>query len=437
LKKEGIFIKILKKVFSLESLFAIYLFAGYIKTSIGSTIDLTLLLLVVTFIGAFLRLKKADFQIHKNYLYPIFFYLFVLFAMIVSLLYTPSDSFAYEKVIRFAIINGWCILGPLFIIRDLESLKKFFVGIIVVAMMMAVAFFTDYDPLAGGFNSALGSNYLSLARASTMGFLILITLFLFIKNNVLKFIVLASSIIFAIPLLESGGRLPVIILGLVLLIFPITFFKIEKNDIKISKKIIPYVGSFIVIISGVTFLIYNGYAGTLINRLLLMFEAENGGASVGTRTDLLLLAIDMAKQNLLFGNGIGSFSYFLFGYDGDHNPHNMYVEYMAEIGIAPAVLWFAFVLVSVIRAVKTFKVAQQKLMFTMLLIVSSFWILNSFISSSIIGDKMLNAFVTLLFITPTLLKKNYQEKQLLKSKATTKITIQKTTQTGDFLETLQ
>ena len=80
-----------------------------------------------------------------------------------------------------------------------------------------------------------------------------------------------------------------------------------------------------------------------IIRFSVLFTSS-GGESVSTRYHLYSQAINMFSENILLGNGLGSFGIYVTGFDVKLYPHNILLELLSEAGIISVFIFSIFIL---------------------------------------------------------------------------------------------
>ncbi|OMP66631.1 O-antigen ligase family protein [Domibacillus epiphyticus] len=395
--------KYFKWIISGEFLFALFLSAGTFKTVIPiHFIDITLLLLLITVLIAIKRIITKNFKFYKVSIVPIFVFVFLVMIAVCSMYYSPSGLYAIDKILRLSVITSWCFIGPFFLFKNNDSIKKFLLALILLALVMAFDIITG-PTTSGDFKGSLGSSYLVLAQINTMGLLILLGIFIFSKKEkVIKILLITLMVIVTIPIIQSGARGPVLILFVIMTILFFSMFKFRKQEVLISKKIVPMVLILTIFLFSVLYLIQQGYAETLLYRLEVIVNQDGGGESVNGRTDRISVAITMAKESFLLGKGIGSFPIYYNGLDIDDYPHNTYLEFLSELGMIGLILFIIINIISVRNGYKDYKKNGLNNINAPIFLVSIFWFFNSNISGSINGDKFFFAFLAILILLPVL-----------------------------------
>lgn len=403
--------KYMKWLISVEFLFSLFVYSGYFKGSLPFiSFDITIFLLILTFLMAISQNIKSGFKINKQYLLPIILFITIQFIMMFSLYYTPSTINSIEKTGIFITITSWCFIGSFFIIKDWESIKKFLLGVFMVTLIMSLSAFFNTS-INGGFVGAFGTdNYIPLARASSVSIIILLSFYLTSKHNIyLRLFSLFLSLILIIPLLQSGARLSVVVMMIVIAIIPLFLINFTISEfLTINNRMKSFIPLLALIGLSLYITIYKGYAETLIMRINVLNGQIASGSNIAGRSDRIDKGLDMVKDSYFLGKGIDSFSVYYSGIDFD-TPHNIYIEYLAELGFVALIIFLIIVIIAFYNGLKSYKkTGESFLMFTML-IIFLFWLINSFGSSSINGDRMFYSVLSIMYMTPYMKKNNISE----------------------------
>ena len=118
---------------------------------------------------------------------------------------------------------------------------------------------------------------------------------------------------------------------------------------------------FMLILGGVVLFIIGCQFVPELANFVIRFQqtAEAGDITLG-RLDNSVVAIELFKKNALFGIGWDAFKYYYQGIYGTLlNVHNVYVQVLAENGLFGAVPFYAFFIISFVRAVKYLYVLRK------------------------------------------------------------------------------
>lgn len=391
-------VKYVKWALSPEFLFGLYLVAGNFKAAVTFIpIDLTILLLVVTIMASVYRQHKLGYKLPKYYIAPMVAFLVIQIAAVTSLAYTSGTTYTLEKTIRFIVISAWCYYGSFFLIKNKTSIWKIITGIVTVSLITGIS-----GLLVPG--EVFGTNYLSVAGITAVGSLVFVSYFIFSNRSTIKRVLsLLVGLVLAVSMMDTGGRLPVIVFSLVLLSLPFMFIKIKRDDIIINKNIKYLFLLLVTTALALPYFISNGYGQTLMYRLNVMFNESGGGASVSGRLDRLNIGLQMAQNSNLMGMGINSFPSVYNGLPTD-TPHVIFVEILAELGLVALLAFMLIVSLSIYRSFRAFQLKKEKLLVYTVLVVWMYLLANSFASSGLISSKLLFAFLSITIVLPRILK---------------------------------
>jgi hypothetical protein len=211
-----------------EWFFALFPFAGYYKGDprlafIQTHLDLTLLFLILSFQVFFHRLLIKPFtqKILAGFIKVAALFLLLASCLLGGLLISQSTGYGLDKTLRFIVLTGWAFFGTAFLITDFQSLRRFSWAVVIIATVMAIDALLHYPGIGKvAFVSALGSNYIALARAGGFGLLTTLTFLLPIERGPLvrlSLLVMAALQFWAA--LSAGARRPVSALILAFLDF--------------------------------------------------------------------------------------------------------------------------------------------------------------------------------------------------------------------------
>lgn len=393
-------------------MFALFLFSGYFKTALGplqSKIDLTLLLLALSFMIAVKRLYQRPVVDQR---YAVSWFLFILLACMASFSLSYSSSYAYglDKSLRFMIITGWSFFGVFLLIRTKESAQRFFHGVVIVSTALAGFALMELNSRLGvnymGTIAAVGSDYLSLGRTAGIGVLLLITFCLYNEKLTFKskslFFVLLLFVLTA--LIVSGSRMPLIATGFCIIFILFYSFRLKGKKIMVNSGF-AYISAFsVVAIFAGLYAYAHGFFDTIIHRMTMLIERPDGGNSAAARMERFDAAIQMFNAKSFLGNGIGSFAVEFSGRDTRSYPHNIFLEFMSELGIVGVMAFIMLIALALFYGVVVYKKANHYFDSLQLTIVIGFvfMLLNANVSGDINDNRMLFTFISLLLVSPFL-----------------------------------
>lgn len=311
-------------------IYVVFLLSGIIKSltlSINIPFDLTLMTgcyLSLVIISVFI---KGKFSINHN-IFISTLLLFTLYLVIAfNVLYKGNNALGWSKFL-YSITNIIAFIFP--VIYGLSK-KVFYKSFILISLIFGVINLYVLNFLTYEMRIALEVNSVYLSIGLVLGFSIFLTM------NYEKKYSLINLLFFPLLLLlvASSARGPLIFYFLTLI--TITSLYLPMNTFKFNKiKTLSY--GITTLLLCILFYIYSEsfeaseFLSQTTSRMSLLF-AENKGESVTIRYFLFDKAIDMFSENLFFGNGFGTFGYFVYGEYLKLYPHNIILELVSEIGM--------------------------------------------------------------------------------------------------------
>jgi len=386
-----------------EWLFALFLFAGYYKPDprlafIQARVDITLLFLILSLLVFLYRLfgKPSAQRIPSGFAKVAALFLLLAACLLGGLLITQSEGYGLEKTTRFIVLTGWAFYGAAFLITGVSSLRRFSWAIVTISTAMAIDAVLAYSGrwhLA--FVTALGSNYIALARSTGLGFLTTVAFLLPTGKRFLGRLLLSGVAALQLwALLSSGARGPVLALILsILLFFALSVrgfarLRIERFALRFGVLVLFVFVAFAVI--------GQELFSTLIFRSQVALT--EGGTSVMTRLSLYQSAIELWANSPIWGNGTGRFGIAIEGQDIRSYPHNIVLELGAEVGFIGVLVFAMMIGATFVKPLVTLG-AQRGLAKTAtryLLVACCFALANAMVSGDINDNRMLFTWIALL-----------------------------------------
>jgi len=391
-----------------EWFFALFLFAGYYKADprlsfIQRYIDLTLLFLLLSFLVFLYRLLRGFLtqKVPAGFVKVAIFYLLLASCFLGGLLITQGEGYGFDKAMRFVMLTGWAFFGTAFLITDYLSLRRFSWAIVIISTVMAIDALSNYPGVGKvSFVTALGSNYIALARAGGFGLLATLAFLLPTERRPLaKLCLWVMAILQTLATLSAGARGPVLALGVSLLCFfalSVRGFPHLRVD-RFSWRLGVVLFIALVLIGTVGQEIFS----TLFFRTQVLMT--HLGESALTRLHLYEEAFRLWASSPVWGVGTGGFAMAVTGSALVRAyPHNIILELGAETGLLGvlffvAMVWMAFSIgFAALRNSGRFARATVRY----LLVAGCFALLNAMVSGDINDNRMLFTLVGLLSCTP-------------------------------------
>jgi len=326
-------------IFSTETVFTVFLFAGVYKTAEfldWFPVDLTAFFAALTCIATVNYLYNCNYTIQLRSLVIISIFLLFTIYSILSGVWSPSTDYYFSKSFRLLFITSLALIVPAIVISS--SRKRLWrAGAITMVLGLPVASETIRLGFLNGFSTVpvpLNAGYLIAGRLLGFGILILVFYVLFIQPSKFKTTIsLCLGGMYFLALLILGARGPLIatVCSLLLLIS----FVHSYNVIKLTKSVaVGYIVATPIVI-GILITI----AGPLRSVRRLGLILQGGGNSLQSRLDMYSFVIqNIDFPSIIIGNGLGSFAVIYFSQDSQSYPHNILLEALFELGIVGLII---------------------------------------------------------------------------------------------------
>jgi O-antigen ligase len=332
-------------VFSFETFFALFMFAGSFKSdarfSVGP-INLTFLFLMVTIAWFIILMAKRRIRITWTSAALLMSWVAIITFSLSGLTWTPSVSYGKTKLALMATLGTWSLcVGTFCIGPDRKRVVRFLSAALVLSIWMsfetAIAFF--FSGLRGNLN-ILGTNYLSIGRVIGIGATAALWLLVYhARSSPVKAVLFVIFCFQMMALSVLGGRGPLLSAAFTVLLT--WYLTIEmRSDFRLKRVVRTRVFFFLVI--GVfLFVVFlpqaQGILRTVSRLSAIIGAGEN--SSVGMRKSLYLTALRLWLAHPLLGCGIGSFPVLAGLGDIRAYPHNIILELLIELGLVGLVLF--------------------------------------------------------------------------------------------------
>jgi len=392
--------------------FGLFLVAGYFKADprleniLPDFLDFTVFLGLIVGFSILLNIIKRQFKlpwISSNFFIP---YFLLVISMLASLLYTESSVYGQDKFLRFVIITTLAAFGPMFLLENRKRMHYFFYALIGTSTLMVIdsIISTWGKP---GVHTAFGSNYLALGRITGITSLIVLYYFLLLRKGKKKKIFWALLLVLNLfGLLYSGGRAPVIVFIITLLLLGLIALapKVSMNKFKLIK-----ITSLFLLISFLIFILSPEPFLKIFLRVRIMLTQEKGGISISKRLNSYKSAIRAFYERPILGLGIGGFGIYHSGIDGRLYPHNILLEIGSELGILGLIsftLLIGFCFFYLINLRKKHREKEKYFLITTILALFIFMLMNTSVSGDINDNRVFFVWLGVAYSLQTILGKD-------------------------------
>jgi|TARA_B100001964_G_scaffold241858_1_gene315232 O-antigen ligase len=336
------------------------MFTGVVKGYIlavfpmTSAVDITIILVLITWAGLAKRLLEGSFAIDKE-LYTVF-WLFTLFALFVlfSAFYTPSPHYGWLKAARFSLITFTMFLAPLVFLKTQEDSSFLTKSFNVFIATMTVLFIGKliYVVITGGLLGYLvritftGINPIGPARVMSIGAGIALVYMFHLRNQInwkyglIVFVMILGTI-------TTGSRGPLLSFFIGGSLYLLLFEPFHR------RRLLLYTGVGISIIIVLLLLLPENLTYRFLNISTGDYVMTQTGikrySTVASRLDFWTMSLNAwisSIKNFFFGLGSGGFSSLFIWRDFRWYPHNFIFEIIVEFGLVGFLLLSSFLMKS-------------------------------------------------------------------------------------------
>ena len=314
----GFVVAAVYSLLNIEIFLVFVVYAGAIKSTylniLPKFVDMTVFFLFLFLVGLILHLIFNKRKIPDIYLFDVVV-LFILFAVFIGFLNTPSKTFLYglEKLLRFLFLSlPFFYISRMFEDRDLKKIVLFF-GLFGGIFSLAV--FLYYEDFVVMIHS--GVNYLPVAKMAGISLIFNLYLFINEKGLIKKLLFLLLTVFSLLMLFKANSRGAILFSFGVLLIY--SWFILKDKKIYFIVLAVTITVSAIVVFT---------ISPDSFRRFFLLF-GRHKGFSVSTRLTMYKLSLKLIQKFWFTGIGLGGFAkYHYLKY-----PHNILFEFFVECGL--------------------------------------------------------------------------------------------------------
>jgi O-antigen ligase len=382
-------------LFSFETLFVLYLFAGQYKKDetllhYFNPPDLTPIMFAATAgVGLFIFCINK-FEINKQALGLITIFLsFVCYAGI-SLSWSSSLDYGKTKIIYLGCQNLWnLVAAAIIIVPNRQRLNRLMFGILIMSLIYVVMSLAVIG--RGGTEVAMDTNgvgYDGMSFVISSGIPVLVCYMIdYSRSRSDRTLSFGLCSFYFIILLFVGHRgfLVSSVIGMLFLLILSRYNPVSsQHKVMISKSHI--IISIFILITAIGVLQFAGIEAATISRMEGLSSPTQDDSS-STRLVFYKEAFRIWTEHPIFGSGIGSFPVIMGIGDIRGYPHNFILEVLAELGLV-GLLIFGFLLFSGVKLLlKNLFANSPQSFFVFLVFMTSF--VEALISSDITDHRLM------------------------------------------------
>lgn len=327
----------IRGVFSFETAFVLFLFAGKYKTDPRFDVvpvDLTALTFVVSVGAGMWVIYKRKVRVRKEVLIATVLLLVFVWYCLFTLSWTPSSVYAQEKSLYLITLTVWPFLACAHIISSSPGrVRRFFVVLLIFALWVSVEIMRVYlTAHVAQQVTAFGqtNNYTGLSRIVGLAALVALMYGLRLAPRRiyrwLSYGLFGGYAVLTLIIGSRAGFLAMVVAAFFPLLAGIRWHRI--GVLRYAQYVRPLL---LISIGGVLSLtlLFQNQTFTTLARLAHLLAQGGGGEA---RLQLYASALQVWSNHPLFGVGWGGWP--VAAGLGDHRmyPHNIFLEMLAEVG---------------------------------------------------------------------------------------------------------
>ena len=329
-------------VFSFETLFVLFLFAGRYKEDPRLSwvpLDLTVLFFALSVAaGIYVLVAHYRCRVSGRSSRLVLTMAILLSWVFTTLLWTPGVEYAGKKTLYLFTLVTWALLSPSLIIgRDVERSRRFYTIVVAFsAWTLSESVLMFFQQEGVGFLYVFGANYLALGTTLGWGAILVIVQLLYGTRS---FVGVAVSVLYVVlsllMMLAGGGRGALFSFTATLLIVGCLFLMgaIRGPLKRLVRRKITILSAFMILLALSVILVFDLSRLQTVGRILVLFTDQTGGRSAAVRLENYSTAWRLWQTRPFLGHGIGSYPLLSLGRDIRLYPHNIFLELLVETGI--------------------------------------------------------------------------------------------------------
>jgi len=310
--------------FFIVLVFVFFIYSGLIKWLNIIPIDATIFFAIPLVLAMSVKVLFLRNSVYKINAIIIVAFIALMIWIAITCLYTISEEFYKDKLLRTALIS-LAFFFPLIFFTNFSYIKYFINSmtilgvavIIILAIVYAATGSLDIIFFTTDIEDLNIPDYLVISE--TLG------IFIFINHSRNNVIILPLKIMAFIFMIMIGGKGPVI---LFILIYTLYYLFRTKFTLK---KVLVFLIVSLLFVNSLSFFQENKISRLLYSRVTSFSEDKS-------RQNLFYTSLSILKDKFVFGTGYGGFGMAAENKDERLYPHNIILEIFVETGIIGLVL---------------------------------------------------------------------------------------------------
>ncbi|MDX6751920.1 O-antigen ligase family protein [Geminicoccaceae bacterium 1502E] len=389
-------------LFSFETLFVLFLFAGRFKADprfAWVPLDITLLFFLASLaVGVTVVWRERIYL--PGLRLVMLFTAFVLWACL-TYAWTPGPLYGFAKLQMLLSLSIWSLMGAALVIANRRiRVVRFLVLLTVFAILIAMDWLSFYGI---GHFTELGfiksGGYLGAGVVFGAGAIVAFTVLIYAPPLTLRWI--AAGLVFALlafTLFIIGGRSPIIALVVAMLLPMAVHVRFTRRGPMMHRSQLLVLLVILAAAGGIAWTVASGELTWTLMRFGFLFSRGAEDSSTAPRLAYFAFALDGWAKAPLFGHGLGSFGIMFLGFDFRTYPHNIFLEAMFENGTVGFLLLTACFVVAMRRLEVGRLRREPVLLCSLMLLVSS--LLFAVMSGAVAEERFLWTSLGLLLVRP-------------------------------------
>ena len=386
---EGVgFRQLATALFSFETLFLLYIFAGRFKSDPRLAfipVDLTVFFLCLGLLTGTLIVLRRGYALPRTA--PRFLWVAGLFFAYVMLSYLWSSSYEYgrEKCLFVGVLTTYPLVACAVVLSSSRRrLTRFLYLLLAFALWISMSRLISISQ-HGIFGSeyVLGGNYLDTGDVAGMAALTCLVFGLKCSSTSWQRNIFYLGVgYFSLVLLMVGGRGPCLATALSAAVIPLLGSR-RRASARPRRR--GSVIAMLLISIGAAYFCWD-YVGdqhelSTLRRLETLVSGNDFGGSAETRLDMWRVCLQAWPEKPVFGHGLGSFAVLYQNIDERLFPHNLVLELAVETGLVGVVLLMLLLLVAFRNLVFQGRLSEDPLRILVFVLL-----VNTFLQVMVSGD---------------------------------------------------